>query len=109
MEYNYPFKDFSQNVFLWDDHMCPIVIDGIISYEDICDRLEWFMIRKADDESVDVLKKILECGGDIYDEDIKKGDVYKLSCHGWYNYSAEFRKIKDNLEILHGRDIHYGV
>lgn len=101
---NYPSDDGLKYIYLWDENMRPIVLDtdGIFSYAILYERTHWFILKKINNSSVECITRILETGHYPYPEEFIEGDVYAWSKDGWYNYSAEFREIKDNLEIIHG-------
>lgn len=97
----YPLDGGLNDLYLWDQYMRPIVSDGTLSYTTVYDKMHWFIIKKITDSSIDCIMRILAEGCDPYPKEFVEGDVYTWSSRGWYNYSALFREMKDNLETLH--------
>lgn len=105
-EENFPSKDALKKLYLFNYNLYDIKAiyesDDRLSYNNLYDNLHWFIIKNLDDDSLSCIKHILECGPYSYPEEFVEGDIYTWSSKdGWYNYSAEFRKMKVNLEIIY--------
>lgn len=105
-EENFPSKDALEKIYLFDNELADIKAiyksNDWLSYSNIYDNLHWFIIKNLDDDSLNCIKDILECGPYSYPEEFVEGDIYTWSdIDGWYNYSAKFREMKDNLKLIY--------
>lgn len=96
----YPLDDGLNDLCLWDEDMRPIVLDGTRSYDELYDKLHWFMLKKITYSSLDCIMRILAEGCYSYPKEFVEGDVYTWVDTTWCNYSALFREMKDKLEII---------
>lgn len=96
-----PKYDAMMNLLLFDEETLLIPFQPGMTYSELYDKMQFFVVINKTEESLACLHNILDQGFYSYPDTIEEGHVYTWSNRdGWYDYSEKFCRMKETVDII---------
>lgn len=90
-----------KNLLLFDEETLLIPFEPDMTYSDLYDKTQFFVITNKTGESLACLQHIIDQGPYDCPDPIEEGHVYTWSNSvGWYDYGEEFCQMKETVDII---------